>query len=507
MKFEMTLKSKLLTLGSCLLAGAVLGQAQTTPVTCTAATLTGTHSLILTGRNVSSTAVLSNVFLATGTANFDGVSAVTLSLTINTNQTPGVVQTWSGTYGLPANCLGTLTIATGDTASFTLIPYNKGNNFTITGQDATYGYTGTGSVGPNTCITASLSGSYAFTGNGFILGAGAITGVNTISGLLNFDGAGSLLGSWSVTTSGTSTTASVHGAYTVSSSCTATATLTDSNGVPFTLSFTLTSADGANFGVNVATATGTFTGNGHSTFSYPGLAVEQAAGVSLATPPGSIFSIYGYGLSAGAASFSTFPVPLTLSSASVTVNGESVPLYYANNKALGAEGLINAIMPYDVQPGVATLVVKNGTTASNAVAINIPSTAVPAIFTYVTATGTNHASAQNVPSYTLNSSTSPANIGDTVVVYFTGGGTVQGQSTLVKGQATPSAAFPITTAATATATVAGIAATIDYIGLVPTAIGGFYQVNVVIPKVAAGDRNLVINIGGKASNAAFISVN
>ena len=490
-----------LTLGSCLLAGAFLAQAQTTPVTCTAASLSGTHSLVLTGRNVSSTAVLSNVFLATGTANFDGVSAVTLSLTINTNQTPGTVQTWSGTYSLPGNCLGTLTIATGDTASFTLIPYNKGNNFTITGQDATYGYTGTGSVGPNTCITASLSGAYAFTGNGYILSAGAITGVNTISGLLNFDGAGSILGSWSITTNGATVSDSVTGKYTVSSSCTATATVTDANGVPYTLSFTATSADGANFGVNIATATGTFTGNGHSTFTYPGLAVEQAAGVSLATPPGSIFSIYGFNLSAGQAPATSFPLPTTLSSAIVTINGENAPLYYVDNKALGTEGLINAIMPYDVQPGVQPLVVKNGTAVSNTVAITIPATPVPAIFTY----GTNHAEAQNLPSYALNSSTSAASVGQTVVVYFTGGGPVTGQSTLVSNQPTPVAAFPLTGAATAT--IAGVAATIDYIGLVPTTIAGFYEADIVIPKVASGDRNLVLTIGGKASNVVTISVN
>ena len=500
-------RPKLLTLGSCLLAGAFAAYAQTAPVTCTAATLSGTHSIVLTGRNVSSTAVLSNVFLATGTATFDGVSAATLSLTVNTNSTPGVVQNWAGTYSLPANCLGTMTIATGDSASFTLIPYNKGSNFTITGQDATYSYTGTGSVAPATCITASLSGSYAFTGNGYILSGGAVTGVNTISGLLNFDGAGTIQPvSWSVTTNGTTVSDTfASGKYTVSPSCTATATVTDTNGVPYTISFTLTTADGANFGVNIATASGTFTGNGHSTFTYPGLAVELAAGAGLTTPAGSIFSIYGFNLSTGTAPATGFPLPPTLASASVTVNGEAVPLYYVNNKALGTEGLINAVMPWDIQPGVALLVVKNGTTVSNSVAINIPSTPVPALFTYGTATGASHAEAQNLPSFALNSSTSPANVGDTVVVYFTGGGPVQNQNQIVTGQATPAAAFSVT--AMTTATIAGVAATIDYIGLAPTEIGGYYQANIVIPKVAAGDRNLVITVGGKASNAALISVN
>ena len=485
------------------LASAFLAHAQTpTPVTCTAAFVTGAHSITITGRNISSTAPLSTVLIGTGTATFDGVSAVTLNLTINTNQTAGTVQTWTGTYGLPSNCLGTMTIATGDPgATFTLIPFNSGKSFTITGQDATYSFTGTGSPSPTTCVTASLSGSYAFSGNGFILSAGTVGGVNAISGLLQFDGAGSITsGSWTITTAGVTASDTATGKYSITPACVATATLTDNNGVPYTLGLALTSADAANFGLSLATATATFTGSGHSTFTYPGLAVEQAAGASLATPAGSIFSIYGFNMSTGQAPATSFPLPPTLAGASVTVNNEAVPLYYVNNKALGSEGLINAIMPYDIQPGVATLVVKNGTTASNAVAINIPATPVPAMFTY----GTNHAEAQNLPSYALNTTTAQASVGDTIVVYFTGGGPVTNQNQIGTNQQVPAAQFPVTSPYSAT--IAGVAANVIYCGLVPTAIAGFYQADIVIPKVAAGERMLVLTIGGKASNAVVVSI-
>jgi uncharacterized protein (TIGR03437 family) len=490
-----------LTLG--VLAGACLVQAQTaTPVTCTAATLNGAHSITVTGRNISPTAPLSTVLIAPGTATFDGVSAVTLNLTVNTNQSAGTVQTWTGTYSLPSNCLGTMTIATGDPgATFILIPFNSGKSFTITGQDSTYSFTGTGSPSPATCVTASLTGAYAFTGNGFILSAGTVGGVNAISGLLQFDGAGSITsGSWTITTAGVTASDSVTGKYTITPACVATATLTDNNGVPYTLGLALTTADGANFGMSLATATATFTGNGHSTFTYPGLAVEQAAGVSLATPPGSIFSIYGFNMSNGQAPATAFPLPANLANAKVTVNNESVPLYYVNNTALGAEGLINAIMPYDIQPGVATLVVTNGTTASNAVAINIPSTPVPAIFTY----GNAHAEAQNLPSYTLNADATPASVGDTIVVYFTGGGPVANQGQIATNQQVPAAQFGVTSAYSAT--IAGVAANVTYCGLVPTAIAGFYQADIVIPKVGSGDRVLVLTVGGKASNSVMLSI-
>ncbi len=489
-------------LGLYLLAIPFLAIAQTTPVTCTPATLTGTRSLMLNGRDVSSTAVLSKIALSVGAATFDGAGNVTFNLTTNTNQSAGVLQPMSGTYTLPSNCIGTLTITTGDTATYTLIPYNTGKNFTITGQDATYSFAGTGGPPPAACLTSTLSGAYAFTGNGYSLVSGAVTGVNTISGLLQFDGAGAITGNWSVATSGNSTPNTVTGHYTVSSSCTASATVTDANGATYTLSFTFTTVDGANFQVLLANATSSFTGNGHSTFTNPGLAVELAAGTSLTVPPGSLFSIYGFGLTSGAAQATSFPLPTTLSNATVTVNGEMVPLYAVDNKALGAEGIINAQMPLDVQPGVATLVVKNGTAVSNSVAINIPATAQPGVLVY----GNNHALAQNfADNYSLNSDSAPAKVGDVVVVYFTGGGPVQGGSALTSGGPTPGQQFPVSE--TYSATVAGVAATLDYVGLVPTTVGGFYQADVVIPKVAAGDRNLIITIGGKASNTTVISVN
>jgi uncharacterized protein (TIGR03437 family) len=488
------------TLSLCLLAIPFVATAQTTPVTCTLATLTGPRSLMLNGRNVSSTAVLSNVALSVGTATFDGAGNVTFSLATNTNQSAGASQSMSGTYTLPSNCIGTLNITTGDTAAYTLIPYNSGKNFTITGQDATYSFAGSGGAPPTACLTATLSGAYAFTGNGYSLASGAIGGVNTISGLLQFDGTGAITGNWSVATSGTTTANTISGRYTVSSSCVASATVTDANGATYTLSFTVTSADGANFQVLLANSTASFTGNGHSTFTNPGLAVQLAAGASLTVPPGSLFSIYGFGLTSGAAKAEVFPLPPTLSNATVTVNSEVVPLYAVDNKALGAEGIINAQMPLDVQPGVATLVVKNGTVFSNSVAINIPATAQPAVFIY----GNNHAVAQNFPSFALNSSSAPANIGDTVIVYFTGGGPVQGGSALTSGGQTPGQ-FQISE--NDSATIAGVNAQLGYVGLVPTAVGGFYQANVTVPKVGAGDRNLVITINGKASNVTLISVN
>jgi uncharacterized protein (TIGR03437 family) len=483
-----------LVLGFGLLAISFLAQAQTTPVTCTAATLTGVRSLVLNGRDATQTAVLSKTYEGVGTATFDGVGSVTFNLTTNTNQAQGVAQKLSGTYTLPSNCLGTLNITTGDTASFTLIPFNLGKNFTITGQDASYSFTGSGADQPAACLTSTLSGVYAFSGNGFTLALANIGGTNSISGLLQFDGAGAITGNWSVATNGASTSDTITGHYTVSSSCTASATVTDPNGTAYTMAFTVTSVDGANFSLITSSPQNLFTGTGHSAFTNPGLAVANAAGVVGGTPPGSLFTIYGSGLSTGQAQPTNVPLPTTLASATVTVNGESAPLTYVDKTQ------INAQMPLDIQPGVAIVVVKNGTTLSNSVAVTVPGSAVPGIFIY----GANHAVAQNFPSYSLNSPSAPAKVGDSIIVYLTGGGPVQNGTSLVTGHATPNAAFPVTGAYSAT--LAGVTATVNFIGLTPAFVG-LYQANVVIPKVAAGERNLVITIAGTASNAALVSVN
>ncbi len=481
-------------LGFCVLASAVLAQAQTgTPPTCTTATLTGAHSLILSGRDLSGT-TFSKISIGLGTATFDGNGNVTFNLVSNSAQAQGTSQTLSGTYTLPSNCLGTVSLTNGDTASFTLIPYNSGNDFTLTGQDATYQYSGSGGAEPIACLTSTLSGAYVFSGNGFAISTGTISGVNSISGLLQFDGAGTITGSWAISTNGTSTPDTISGNYSMSSTCVGNGTVTTGSGVTYNLNFTVTTTNGADFGVLGGSPGNLFTATGHSTFTNPGLAVANAAGVSGGTPAGSLFSIYGTGLATTQAQASKVPLPTTLATTSVTVNGTNVPLTYVDKDQ------INAQLPWDLSPGVATLVVKNGSSVSNAVAVTVPSTAVPGVFIY----GNNHAVAQNYPDYSLNSESAPAKAGGVVIVYFTGGGPVQGGSVLVTGQDTPSSLFPVSE--NASATIAGINATLDYVGLTPGYVG-LYQANIVIPSVSAGDHILILTIGGVASKGTVISTN
>src|ERR1700676_1226602 len=90
----------LLTCLPCLLMGRLLAQPQIGGGICASSTLTGTYSLSLTGRDLSSSVVFSNALQGVGTATFDGLSKVTFALMNNTNKAAGVMQTWSGTYSM-----------------------------------------------------------------------------------------------------------------------------------------------------------------------------------------------------------------------------------------------------------------------------------------------------------------------------------------------------------------------------------------------------------------------
>jgi hypothetical protein len=250
----------------CLFAAPLFAQSpQIGGGTCSSSTLSGVYSLTLAGRDLSSSVSFSNVLQGIGTANFDGLSKVTLTLTNNTNKLFGQAQTWSGTYSLQSNCIGVVTITTGDTANFTLGAYDTGEGYFITGQDGVYSFLGSGNSQPtSTCTTATLSGVYQANANGFLLASGAIGGVSQLSGLLTFDGAGNLTANFVLSVSGTSTPAAATGTYSVSTNCTATGTITDPLGDKYALVLTITTANGSNFIISAAGPTLMYSGSGRT---------------------------------------------------------------------------------------------------------------------------------------------------------------------------------------------------------------------------------------------------
>jgi hypothetical protein len=249
-------------LGCLLLAVPLLAQPQIGGGTCSSATLNGGYSATLTGRDLTSAVAFSNTTEGIGSVVFDGQSKVTFTLTTNTNKTSGIAQTLSGTYSLQANCVGALTITSGDSASFSLESYNQGKDYILTGEDGLYALTGSGSVLPATCPASLTAGSYPFNGTGFGLTSSTIATVFNVLGVIQFTGTNGVAINAYVASNGSSTNLSATGTYTLTPNCSATAKVTDALGNSYALVFEFTSASGDNFILSSSSAASIFSGSG-----------------------------------------------------------------------------------------------------------------------------------------------------------------------------------------------------------------------------------------------------
>jgi hypothetical protein len=247
-----------------LLAVPLLAQPQIGGGTCSSATLSGAYSATLTGRSLSSTVAFATTTEGIGSVTFDGLSKVTFNLTTNTNKTLGIAQLLSGTYSLQANCIGVLTITSGDAASFTLESYNSGNNYLITGQDGSYAFTGSGGALPNTCPTSLTAATYPVNGTGFGLTSSALSSAFNVLGTIQLSGTKTISMNLFEAANGATKNISATGTYTLGTNCSATASLTDASGNNYSLVFEYTSSNGNNFILASGSSGSIFTGSGRA---------------------------------------------------------------------------------------------------------------------------------------------------------------------------------------------------------------------------------------------------
>jgi len=473
------------------------GSAHTvTADTCSASSLSGTYSLNLGGRAISAAGNFAGSYQGNGMATFDGHGNVTMTGTDNTNQTAGKAFTYSGTYNLPSNCSGAMTFAGASPATFSLVVWSSGKQFNIIGADASYVYSGGGGIArPDACANATLSGEFTYDASGYLLTGTAQTGVGDEIGVIQFDGLGNATLTYTLTSSGNAAASyTATGTYSMGANCLGSASLVDSTGKTSALNFSMTGAYGQ--GVNLIEAHPQFVRSGaaHAAFLNPTQSIGNVASYAVnSTPSGSVFVLFGQGLAARPLGATSTPLPSTLGSTSVTVNGEAAPLFYADS------GQIDAQMPWDIPGGtMAAVIVKNGSSTSNAAAVWVPATGTPGISVY----SNNRAVVVN-QNGTVNSPTDGAAVGDQVVAYFTGGGPVQVAGKLASGAPAPSGLAPVT--GNAAVTVGGAQATVKYIGLTPGSIG-LYQVNFVVPQLAKGSYPVVITIADQASNNPVMTV-
>jgi hypothetical protein len=275
-----------------LLAAPLLAQTTIGGGTCNSASLNGIYSVSITGRQVTTattvgatsghatSAAYTSVFQANGSATFDGLSKVTISLIADTNQAVSTSSAWSGTYSVQANCAGVMNIGTGGSATLNLALYDGGADFLVSGSDASYTYSGTGNTQPAGCSASTFSGVYTLSGTGFALTASAISGAENGTGLLQFDGVSQLTVNLTMATAGAAPSAlTLTGSYTVSSGCLGSATLTDASANAYVMSFSIynSTVNNAAFYATLAQSSKfLIAGGGHAIFGQPAVTAARS---------------------------------------------------------------------------------------------------------------------------------------------------------------------------------------------------------------------------------------
>jgi uncharacterized protein (TIGR03437 family) len=220
-------------------------------------------------------------------------------------------------------------------------------------------------------------------------------------------------------------------------------------------------------------------------------AVLDAASYAPRVAPGALATIFGANLANSTQGATGFPLPHSMAGATVYVNQSPVPLLYVSNTQ------INFQVPSGLAAGTANMyITRSGGQSSLFQFTVVPDS--PAIFQDTS----NHAIAQNLVDYSLNSSSNPVASGATVIVYLTGQGAVDHPVS----DASPTPVTPLATAtATATATIGGVDATVQFLGLTPGFVG-LAQANITVPALATADYPLVLTVGGYVSASAIVSV-
>ena len=402
----------------------------------------------------------------------------------------------TGSYVVQSNCSGTISLKqnpqTSATLTFQVIDQAQAMILAVsTSGEVVAGraYRVTAGSGTPQCGNGSLSGAYGYLFTGYASVSGQ-SYIYSDSGEVTSYGNGNLATASTANLGGTFSNIKGTGTYSVSNNCQGTASITTLTG---TSNYVFAVVQDGQTVLFLETDTGTTVGGtAQPQFSAPQQAVVNGASFqSQMVAPGSLFSVFGTGLSRQSASAQTLPLPTTLGQTQVFLNGTAAPLVYV------ADGQINAQMPVGIPTGQPiTMTVTNAGVVSNAVTLNLPP-AAPGIFTI---NGTQ-AIVQN-PNGSINSSTSPAHVGDILVAYLTGGGAVDSGS-WITGAPSPNA--PASVRAPYTLTVGTEPAQVQYLGLTPGFVG-LYQANFKLPSLTPGDYPIVVTVAGNASNAATVAV-
>lgn len=250
------------------------------------------------------------------------------------------------------------------------------------------------------------------------------------------------------------------------------------------------------YGVFFAVRAPAFTGTG--VFLSPDGVVNGASFAPTPNPvcPGAIVSLFGSGLAPREGRASTLPLPVTLEGVSVTVNGTAAALFFVS------AGQVNIQIPFGLTGSAATVVVTNGGQRSNEVALPLGRTC-PGIFSYADQQSPNRAIILHAD-FTLVTPTSPARVGETVIIYLTGLGDLN--PAVATGAGNPG--NPLSTAVDDKIQIVfggEVATNVAFIGGAPF-FAGLNQINAVIPARVVGGTNVPVAISTKSAYADLVDI-
>jgi uncharacterized protein (TIGR03437 family) len=213
--------------------------------------------------------------------------------------------------------------------------------------------------------------------------------------------------------------------------------------------------------------------------------VVNAASFSTAVAPGSLVSIFGRHLAPEGMHAASAPLPAELGGVTVRANGQRLPLLYVSAYQ------INAQLPYDLQGEVTLQVTTPNGAAGRRITV---AAAAPALFPGASLT---HADGS------LIAPDAPAQAGETIVIYLTGLGPVNGPA--AAGEPAPLARL-LTVRAAIEVQVGNERMRPMFAGLAPGFVG-LYQINVTLPAgLGSGSHPLRVLAGGVTSNTVSLPV-
>jgi len=243
---------------------------------------------------------------------------------------------------------------------------------------------------------------------------------------------------------------------------------------------------GALLSLNVALLEPPFTGSGVYLDPTGVVNAASSAPFTASVSPGEFLTLYGSGLSSGSAT-ATLPYPPTLNNVQVMINQRPAPIYYVTPTQ------ISVIVPYFTESLAQIQVINNGT-PSNIVTsfVNLTSAGV---FTSDPVGGIGNAAALHNADFSLISTSSPAQPGEVVALFFAGMGAVNpavndGVPAPPSGPISYTTATPFLFLLDSAGNFAE--ANIAFSGLAP-GFAGLYQIDFTVPSgLAAGAASLEV---------------